>query len=359
MVTDRIIAYLTNRGWQIARDENQFVYLSAPEEFGLPQEYSIIVPKAPNHSDFKRYYNTLLEIFADFYNLSKLDFDTLLETSDTILRVRIHDVATSDGKINFVRFEGFIERLKAIITDTASFVIDKNLTSTRVPAEAQRYLNKCNFLQTEMGSYVTKIQLPSKELIKDAELFDRGQVYADEINEKLIDVLDYVNTQIFTNNAGHVTEDYIIENEDKLNLKLLKDIESFYDKSDISNIEFSLHSIDETKVVDSQNITKEQINRLTLFIEEVGNRGFETRVVTVKGKIEKLQSKDPDGNRNSITMPGLLDDLPVVAKASLASEDYKHAIEAHRVKEYVTITGLAKVARTRVSFIRIDSFQLG
>src|SRR5690606_13630200 len=123
--------------------------------------------------DFKGYYNNLLEIFHDFYNLSKLDFDTLLETPDSILRVRIHDDATAEGKINFVRFEGFIERLKAIITDTASFVIDKNLTSTRIPAEAYKYLNKCHFLQTEKGSYVTKIQLPTKELIKDAELFER------------------------------------------------------------------------------------------------------------------------------------------------------------------------------------------
>lgn len=358
MVTDRIIQFLTSRGWGVVRENGPFLYLSPPHEAGLPEDYSLIVPKTTDHADFAKYYSTLLQIFSDFYDVTKQALDLMLGRDETILKVRIHDETTSDGKINFVRFEGFIERLKAIITDTASFVIDQNLTSTRVPAEAQRYINKCNFLQTEMGSYVTNIQLPSKELIKDAELFGREKVYAEQINDKIIDVLDYVNTQVFTNNV-QISDEYILENEELLNLKLLKDIETFYDKSDLKNIEFSLHKVNETRRVTSNNVTKQQIKQLSDFIEDVGNRGFETKVVTVRGKIEKLQSKDPDGNKNTITMPGLLDDFPVVAKASLGSDEYKAAIEAHRVKEYVTITGLAKVARTRVSFVRIDEFRIG
>jgi hypothetical protein len=358
MVTERIISYLTQRGWQISKDEPQFVYLSAPQEFGLPDDYSLYIPKTDDQMDFKRYYSRLLEIFEDFYEVSKEEFDTLLGTSDTVLRVRIHDEDTSEGKINFVRFEGFIERLKAIITDTASFVLDRDMASTRVPAEAYKYLNKCSFLQTEKGSYVTKIQLPSGELIRDAQLF-APEIYAEEINDKLLEVLEFVNVHIFTNRAADVSDEYIIQNSDKLNLKLLKNIETFYDKSDIKNVEFSLHSIKDTKVVDSQNVTKEQINRLAVFIEEVGNRGIETKVVAVRGKIDVLKSKDPDGSKNSITMSGLLEDMPVVAKASLSSEDYKDAVDAHKIKEYVTIRGLAKTTKTRISFLRVDNFAVG
>lgn len=355
MVTDRIIVFLRNRDWQVVRENDQSVYMSPPIDFGLPNDYSLIVPKTTEQSDFKRHYSTLLEIFSSFYNLSKQDLDTLLDEADTILRVRIYDEDTSEGKINFVRFEGFIERLKAIITDTASFVVDKNLTSMRTPAEAHRYINKCHFLQTEKGSYVTKIQLPAKETIKEADLFS-PQIVAEEINGKLLEVLEYVNTQIFQNRLGQITDEYIIENEGKLNVKLLKDIETFYEKSDIRNIDFSLHSIEQTKVVVSENVTKEQIHRLSIFIEEVTNRSIETKQVTVRGKIESLKSKDPDGGKNSVTMQGLYDDMPVVASANLSSEAYKMAIEAHRVKEYVTITGLAKTSKTRIRFIEIESF---
>jgi hypothetical protein len=359
MVIDRIITYLTSRGWTVIRDTDQFLTLSPPQESDLPAEYSLVVPKTTDHSDFTRYYNTLLQIFSDFYEFTHQGFDALLGKDETILRVRIYDQDTVDGKINFVRFEGFIERLRAIITDTASFVIDKSLLSARTPAEAQRYLNKCNFLQTEKGSYVTNIQLPSNELIKDAELFERGQVFAEEINEKLMSVLDFVSTTIFTNAIGEITDDYIIEREGVLNLKLLKDIETFYEKSDIRNVEFSLHTIQETKKVETVDVTKQQIKYLHDFIEEVGKRGFETKDVTVRGQIERLFSKDPEGNKNTITMPGLLDGMPVVAKASLDSEIYKKALQAHGIKEWVTITGEAKVARTRVSFTRIDNLEIG
>lgn len=358
MLTDRIISFLVNRSWQVVKEDELFLHLSPPQDFQLPQEYNLSIPKTDKPSDFKQYYNNLLEIFSDFYNLGKQDLDGLLREDDTILRVRIHDEGTSEGKINFVRFEGFLERLKALITDTASFVIDKNLTSTRTPAEAQRYLNKCHFLQTEKGSYVTKIQLPTKETIKDATLF-APPILADEVNNKLMEVLSYVNTEIFTKEPIQVTDDYLIENVGVLNVKLLTDIENLYEKSDIKNVEFSLHAIEDTKQVVSENVTKESIHRLTLFIENVNNRSLETKKVTVRGKIEKLSSKDPDGSRNTITMQGLTEDLPVVAKASLPSEMYKQAIEAHRIKEYISITGMAKTTKTRIQFLNIENFELG
>lgn len=358
MVTDRIINYLKNRAWLVVREDAQFVHLSPPTEFNLPKEYNLSIPKTQDKVDFVRYYDNLLEIFSDFYNLGKQDLDALLKEADTILRVKIHDEGTSEGKINFVRFEGFIERLKAIITDTASFVIDKNLTSTRTPAEAQRYLNKCHFLQTEKGSYITKIQLPTKETIKDANLFYPA-IVAEEINNKLLEVLGYVNTEIFEKAPVQVTDDYLMENEGVLNVKLLRDIETLYGNSDIKNVDFSLHSVEVTKMVVSENVTKESIHRLTQFIEDVNNRSFEEKVVTVRGKIDQLKSRDPDGGKNSITMQGMLDDTPVVATANLPSDMYKMAIDAHRIKEYVTITGMAKTTKTRIRFIGVEGFKLG
>jgi hypothetical protein len=358
MVTERIIQFLNSRNWTRLKEGDQFAVYSAPEGLGLPEGFLLHVPLTDQQNGFERYYTNLINVLADLYGISEEDLHNVIGTSDTILRVRIHDDETSQGKINFVRFEGFIERLKAIITDTASFVIDRDLNSIRVPAEAQRYVNKCHFLQTEKGSYVTKIQLPREETIKDATLFT-PKIIAEEINEKLIEVLDYVNTQIFQGDVGLVSDDYIVENSDKLNVKLLRDIETLYDKSEIKNIAFSLQTVNETKVVTSENITKAQIHRLNTFIETVSSRSFEENVVTVRGKIELLKSRDPDGGRNSITMQGLLDDLPVLAKANLTSDMYKEAIEAHKVKDYVEIRGLARVSRTRIQFKEIEVFTVG
>lgn len=348
-----------SKGWIEIRQVGSNAFFSPPPELGMPENYLIQVPLNDETKGFRRYYDNLLQLFSDLYGMKRDDLNELIGESETILRVRIHDEDTVDGKINFSRFEGFIEKLKAIITDTASFVIDKDLNSIKVPAEAHRYLNKCHFLQTEKGSYITKIQLPKSETIKAGTLFT-PPIKAGEINEKIIEVLDYVNTQIFSGNANAVVnDDYLIENSDKLNLKLLKDIGEFYDKSEIKNIDFSLHTFNETKMVSSENVTKAQIHRLTEFIETVTNRSFEERGVTVRGKIDVLKSRDPDGGRNTITMQGLLDDMPVIAKANLTSDMYKQAIRAHEVKDYVTVTGLAKVSRTRVQFKDIEDFSVG
>jgi hypothetical protein len=355
----RIIDFLQNRGWQIASKDAEGIDMIPPQEFGLPADYRITIPTDATKVDFNRYYDNLLQIFTDFYNLTKDDLDLILNKDETILKVRIYDDSTEKGQISFVRFEGIIERLKAILTDTASFVIDRSVTSTRVPAEAMRYVNKCSFLQTEIGSFITKIQLPKKELIKDSELFERGQIFGEEINEKLSKVLTFVNENVFSNQAGEIDDEYLMENEDKLNLKLLKDIEVLYDKSDLKNIDFSFHSVEESTVVESQNITKAQILKLTEFIELVSSKSIETKEVEIRGKINSLKSKDPDGTRNNILLGGIYDDMPVAAAASLASDAYKAACEAHRLKAYVTIKGLAKTTKTRIRFIRIDSFAVG
>lgn len=359
MIVRSIISFLLNRNWQIAREDERAVELIPPANFELPGEYRLIVPTTTDRVDFDKYYANLLQIFSDFYQLNKEDLDLILGKEDTILKVRIYDGETNNGKIGFLRFEGIIERLKAILTDTVSFVIDKNVTSTRVPQEAYKYLNKCHFLQTEKGSFITNIQLPNKELVKDRELFDREEIYGSQINDKLSEVLTFINNEVFTNNTANVDDDYLIENEGKLNLKLLKDIETFYDKSDLTNIDFSFHSILESKTIENQNITKEKIYRLTQFIDNIRDIAIETKEVVVKGVITTLKSKDPEGLRNTITMTGIYNDLPVVVNANLNSENYKDAIEAHKIKEYVEITGLAKTTKTRIRFIRIDNFSVG
>ncbi len=69
-------------------------------------------------------------------------------------------------------------------------------------------------------------------------------------------MLAYVNTQIFTNSIGPINDDYLIDNENKINIKLLKDIQVFYDKSELKNVEFAFRSLRESKTVESQDVTK-------------------------------------------------------------------------------------------------------
>lgn len=359
MIREKIISFLTNRNWLVAGDNAKFTNYRPPADLQLPEGFTISIPNSNNFQDFLQFIDNTLEIIGTLYNYSIEELKLMLDKEQSIFTIRIYDEKTKDGRISLTRFEQVIERIKGILLDTASFVIDKNPLSFRVPPEALKYLNLCEFIETQKGSFVAKIQLPQKELIKDNELFDRNEIYSEEINNKVRDVLTFVNNEVFSNpNKIDVTDDFLIENESNINLKLLKNIESFYLNADLKNIDFTFSSVLETDKIESQNITKFKINHLTELIEDVSNKTIETAEMTFRGQIISLKSKDPDGSKNVVILGGVYNELPVIANVKLDSEHYKEAIEAHKLKQYINITGTAKKTKTRIGFTIIDTFQI-
>lgn len=355
MIIDNIITFLVNRGWVVTNETQNFKELSPPGNLEIQDGYKIHLPSDLNKSDANNFLNNLLQIIGDFYSLSIEDLNILFKADNSVLKVRVYDDKTAEGKIQLTRFEELVERLRQILSDTASFVIDRSVTSTRVPEEVSRYLNLCNFMQTERGSFVAKIQLPSKELIKETELFDRDVIYSEEINNKLIEVLSFVNDNILEGEVN-VTEEYLIENESKINIKLYKDIQIFFEKSELKNIDFSLHNKKVSREIINKNLTRLKLYKLTKFVEQIETQAFEVGEFSFTGKIITLKSKDPDGLRNNVIYTGIYDNLPIVVTANLDSEHYKQAIEAHKLKQYITITGQAKKTKTRARFIEITNF---
>ncbi|MCW3076115.1 MAG: hypothetical protein JWO32_724 [Bacteroidetes bacterium] len=357
MITEKIILFLVNREWAVVSENQNFLEVKPPAAFGLADDFRIHVPKAIDKNDSQSFINNIIEIIAEFYFLTPDDLNIILKNENTIFKIRVYDELTGEGRISLNRFESLIEKIKSILTDTASFVIDKSVTSTRVPEEVSRYINLCNFLQTEKGSFVAKIQLPSKELIKDRELFDREEIYSEEINKKLSDVFSFINTNILEGNA-EITDEYIIENEAKINIKLFKDIEVFFEKAKLKNIDFTFHNIENSNTIVNTNVTPAKLHKLTQFVEQIESHTYEVGVISIKGTIITLKSKDPDGLRNSVTFTGLYEEMPVVATANLSSEQYKDAIEAHKLKQYIIITGLAKRTKTRARFVEVTNFEV-
>ena len=355
MIIDNIITFLTNRAWIVRNKTQQFIELSPPNEFNIQEGFRIHVPYDTNKVDFELYINNLLEIISDFYALSVDDLSILLKTDNAVLKVRVYDNQTKEGKIPLNRFETLIEKIRQILTDTASFVIDRSVTSTRIPEEVSQYINLCNFMQTEKGSFVAKIQLPSRELVKNKELFDRNEIYSEEINQKLVEVLSFVNDSIFEGNVL-VTDEYLIENENKINIKLYKDIYSLFEKADIKNIDFSLHNKTVSNSIENKNISKPKLFKLNQFIEQIESHSFEVGEFSFTGKITGLNSRDPDGLKNSVIYIASYSNKPIIVTANLDSEHYKKAIEAHKLKQNITINGLAKKTNTRARFIEITDF---
>lgn len=354
---ENIITFLESRGWSIVKQTKRFIELSPPAEFDINEGFRIHVPVNIDRIDANNFLDNLLEIISDFYSLTVDDLSVLLKADNSVLKVRLYDKETEEGKIPLIRFEELVDRIKQILSDTASFVIDQSVTSTRTPDEVARYLNLCNFMQTERGSFIAKIQLPSKELIKDKELFDREEVYSEDINNKLIEVMSFVNDNILEGEVN-VTEEYLIENENRINIKLFKNIHSLYQKVDIKGIDFSVHNKKSSTTISNSNITKQKLYKLNNFVEQIEANSFEIDNFSFSGIITTLKSNDPDGLKNNVTFIALHDNMPIVVAATLNSEHYKEAIEAHKLKQNIMISGLAKKTKTRARFIEITDFTI-
>lgn len=356
MIINNIVTFLTSRGWEASEINNSYKIIP-PESFLFESDYAIYLPKTQEKIDIKPFIDNIYMILSDLYELSSDDLYAILSENNTVFRVRISDEQTDKGKISLNRFEELIERIKLILSDTASFVINKNINSSSIPNEAKKYLNLCNFMQTEIGSFVAKIQLPSKEIIVDDQLFHREEIYSEDINEKLHDILEYVNNDILEGNID-VTEEYIIENEEVINIKLLKNIKKLYENAKIKNVEFGFHSLKYSEQISNHDITKRKIDKLSNFVTQVESQFFDVGDFRFEGQIIELKSKNPEGSKNNVLLEGLYDNMPMTVSAYLDSEQYSAAIEAHKIKQLIEITGIAKRTKTKARFLEITNFSI-
>ncbi|WP_276493695.1 hypothetical protein [Maribacter zhoushanensis] len=323
---------------------------------GFEEEYLLPIPKNPESSDYTKFLKNTLNLLADIYEISIEELEVIIEEDNAILSIRIHDNQTEDGKIGFKRFEELIEGLKDLLVDTASFVMNPDIQINSKPAEAYRYLNYCKFLQTEVGSFIAKIELPSDEIIREPQLFD-APIIANQINTKLKSVLSYVQNSVFNSN-GQFDENHLEENQENINLNLLKDIEKIYDKTESRNIEFYFSDIQDSVKINTENIYNDNLIKLTNLIESINESLSEENQRTLVGRIITLKSADPEGERNEITFGSLLDNMPIKVKASLSRENYQEAVDAHKDKRNIQITGVLKKLKTMYKFIEVQEFQI-
>jgi hypothetical protein len=357
MITNqKIISYLTNRGWTLNSENIKFQNFIAPIDLGFEEDYMLPIPTNNNTSDFQKFLRKTMSLLSDIYEISIEELQVIIEEDNSILSIRIHDIDTENGKIGFKRFEELVEGLKDLLLDTASFVINPNLQIKSKPAEAYRYLNYCNFMQTEIGSFIAKIELPSDEIIREPQLFDNA-VKASDINTKLRSVLSYVNESVFNSN-GQFDENHLEENQENINLNLLKDIEKIYDKTESRNIEFYFSDIQESVKISTENVYNEKLFKLSNLIQNINDSLTEESQVSLIGRITNLKSFDPDGERNEITFSSLLDNLPISIKANLSSDNYQDAVDAHKEKRNIQITGILKKMKTLYKFIAIQEFEV-
>lgn len=356
MVLDNIVSFLTNRGWvENGRTEKFLLYL-APLDLGIEESFNVYIPQSFDNYGFDSYLKNVYQTLSDIYDLRLDDLQAIFDDDNSVLKIRVFDEEVEGGKITLRRFDSLIEKMTDILSDTASFVIDRDLTSSRVPKEVNRYLEKCNFMQTEIGSFIVKFQLPGRQLLKEQDAF-REELYCSSVNRKISEIFSFVNNQILEGNDD-IDEDYIITNSDLFNFKLYKDIYTFFNSSSITKIDISLYSTDITESIYNENINKLKLHRLEKVVNKIKEIGDEVGEFTFRGRILSLKSKDPDGVSNVISVGAADNGLPITVTITLDSENYRNAIEAHRLKQSIEVRGRGRKSKETAKILEVYTFTI-
>jgi len=353
---NNIFKFLIGKQWEKISEDEKYIILKAPDNLGFKEPYYLKIANNDSIFDFQDYQNRITKIISEIYDIKIVKLNDLFNEDNTILSLKIYDKDLDNGKIPFNKFEQIIEKFKKILLNNAAFEIIKKVLLENIPNEANLYLNLCKFLNTEKGSLITNIELPKNEIIFESPLFPEKQITANEINENLVKVIDFVVNDVFP--KEEFSDQFIDDHKQIINYNLLTEIENFYFHTSLENISFKFLNNESEKVIDSVEITEAKVQNLHVFNNIVRDKIFQEKEVEFFGYIQELKSKDPETDKNIIKVVGLIDNLESIVSIKLPSDKYKSAVDAHKTKKKIRIKGKIKEEITQKKMIFLESFEI-
>ncbi|NMM47930.1 hypothetical protein [Marinigracilibium pacificum] len=352
-----IIEFLSSRGWEFIREGSLFNYFSPPELLNLPVDFEIEIPKySKGKSGFDYYINNLIKELSSilFFDTKSDDLSILFSKDDSILKYRIFDAETLDGTIPFQKHLESLEGFKKVLSQAVTFEITKQPIFGAAKFEVDSYLNRCRALQTEKGSYVTKLSIPNGEIYSTVSVLD-----ANGINTKLFDVFEFIEDEIFnTKTQIEINENYIQDISEFLNYELFHSIKDLYSKPQINNIELQLSSVKQFRKVQTTKV-QSRIPYFNRYLREIKNLLLELVSLEATGFIKRLSSTSPlHSSNNEVLIVAEIANTQETIKVILDSEEYIEAIEAHKHEWAVRIKGKARQGKTQLSIKELELFEI-
>jgi hypothetical protein len=350
-------AFLTSRGWTLAVEGERFRAYEAPEALRLGEGVRLTLPREADSSDIGLTLLRIRDVLVELYQLPPERLTPVLSAGGVVTSIQMESADYESGTLPFERFEGMVEKLKKTLLDAATFVVTDEPISNKVSPEAKQYLRACRFLQSEVGSYVANVQLPSKQHLVEASLLRDQPILSDDVNAKLPEIVEFVVGPIFNGNSDTFSESGVDDAMDVLNLNVLKDVGMLLANTGAREVKFSFMDIGGERVVRSGELSASKFTQLKRYLELAKHRLKTESEIEVVGRITLLRSTNPDRGPHWVGVHGLLDGKPVLATFTMNKRDHSEAVMAYRRGKTVRVRGLARRMRTQVRISRVESFE--
>ena len=352
-----IKSYFASRGWEISREGKLFLYLKPPSDLNLPDDFMLEIPKfETSNNGYDNYISRLiLELSEILPNETHIeDLKIFFSKENSILKYRIFDADNLDGTISFQKHIESLEVFKKVLSQAVTFVSTNKPIFGEAKFEVESYLNRCRSLQTEKGSYVTKIEIPNDTIYSTTT-----KIETSEINNRLFDVIEYVDSEIFEAKSKiEVTENYLSDTKRYINFELLNSIKEIYSKTNINNIEYQLSSNSSFRKIETIKV-QPRLKVFNSYLKDLKKALLEIVSLEVIGYIKRLASPSPlHSKTNEITIDAEIANNKETIKIILKSEQYIEAIEAHKNEWPIRIKGKAKQGKNQLTISELEIFEV-
>lgn len=349
--------FLEYRGWEKRSHASKFIRFAPPSELGMNESYSLIVPtneKAPDYKDFSR---KITNIISEIYSISEVKLLTVFANESTILSFRLEDKKTADGSIHLKVLDQVLEKTRKTLLDVASATSLNSPFVEHRTIESSTYYENCKYLQTEHGSFVTNIELPTKIMLKENCLFTGKQLVAENINVRLSEYFTFVVDDVFGENNTIYSDQFFEDNQNFLSVQVLEDISELLKKTNCENVHFGFLSKSYQKDISATALTDDKHKLLSNYIKFVKEKIESDVKIDVQGKIVELRSRNPESDKNYIVVSSNFKDQAIILAMHLNNVDYQTAIQAHKNNREIKIKGFAKRMKTQYKITKLEKIE--
>jgi hypothetical protein len=356
LIYQNINDLLINRKWILEEKRTKYDIFVPPAELHFSDTYKLFIYNKKDYSDFEKEILKHLDIISQIY---KEDFDELASIiidDRQILSLHIENENIIDGKPSIPFFDNLIHKSKELLQEVANFSVIKQPHFFDNKEESERYLNYCNFFKNDVGSLITKIQLPNNEEIKEQTLFS-SSIKGNEINKNLIDIAEFINTEIIGFDNFEPTDEFLIKNRNFVSVNVSNKLKDLYAGIDYANIEISLKGTKVNQLSSAKDLSREKVNNLTTFSKTIREKMKEISENDVYGKIIRLASKDVDSDQNTIIIEGDIKKVKSRISVKLNSDQIKQAAEAFKNNSTVLLNAILERDKTQYKVAELKDFK--
>lgn len=356
----RLRSFMIDAGWTQTRRNRGLSFFSPPESLGIRGKYTIALPDDPAQSSVSGLIHDAADALVQVYGYGQLG-DLLnraasLSDLDQSTRIisRFLDDSTTGGAIPLTAISAYVNGMETTLYRSAKFQLGAETRA--VELAARQFAKDCFFLQTSVGSFVAKIEIPAT-VLRQPDLFGTPPLDSTEVTSSLFAAIDFLNGRILGTDVEFDDADTLANAISLFDIELLAGIADVLLEPAVDRIDFSFEFGNRVRTTSTGWLSTDKRSRLKDFVVFVTDQLRGEDNIDIVGSIVELRSRDPAGDRNHIRVVTNFYGDRTFISATLTNVHYQVAVDAHRNKRDVRLVGRGIRLKTQVRITELHSFK--